>query len=403
MERVADGHVTSPAGFRAAGVTAGIKVSGRPDLALLVSDTPASAAGVFTTNRVHAYNVARNRALLAEGGGLRAVVVNSGNANVATGAQGRADTEEMAALVAAGLGAAAASVAVAQTGVIGVPLPMAVVRAAIPLALAGLSADGGPAAAEAICTTDTCVKQGAVRLDLGGVAVTMGAMAKGAGMIHPNMATLLCFVTTDAAIAPAPWQQALRTAVDRTLNAVTIDGDQSTSDTCLALANGQAGNEPITSLADRRLTVVTDALTALLDPLAALVARDGEGATKLIRVEARGAASAADARLAARAVAASNLVKCALRGNDPNWGRIACAVGYSGAAVDQGRLSVTVNGARLMVAGEPVPFDGAAVSAALDVPEVTIVVDLGVGEATGHAYGCDLTEEYVRFNSEYTT
>lgn len=403
MERLADGHVTSPAGFLACGVKAGIKPSGKADLTWLVSERPATAAGVFTTNLVHAYNVARNRRLLAAGHPLRAVVVTSGNANVATGRQGEADTDAIAARAASLLGIGADEVAVAQTGVIGVPLPMDRIQAAMPAAKAALAADGGAAAAESICTTDTHPKRSAVRLELDGVPVTLGAIAKGAGMIHPNMATLLCFVTTDAAIAAQPLQQALTAAVAETLNAVTIDGDQSTSDTCLVLANGAAGHAVIERVDDRRWAIFRDALVAVLDPLAAMIARDGEGAEKLLVVEVSGAPTAAEARQVARAVAGSSLVKCAVHGNDPNWGRIACAAGYAGVAFDPAQLGIGIGSTPLMVAGEPVPFDAAAVSAAMRAETVTITVDLGLGAERGKAYGCDLTAAYVSFNAEYTT
>jgi len=403
MERLAEGHVTSPAGFAACGVKAGIKPSGKPDLTWIVSDRPATAAGVFTTNRVHAYNVARNRRLLAAGQPLRAVVVTSGNANVATGRQGEQDTDAIAAHAASLLGFSSNEVAVAQTGVIGVPLPMDRITGAMPSAKAALDPDGGLAASEAICTTDTHPKHAAVRVDLDGVTVTLGAIAKGAGMIHPNMATMLCFVTTDAAIAAAPLQQALTEAVAETLNAVTIDGDQSTSDTCLVLANGAAANPGIEAVDDPRWASFRDALEAVLEPMARMIARDGEGAEKLLVVEVTGAASADDARAVARAVAGSSLVKCAVHGNDPNWGRIACAAGYAGAALEQGKLGIRIGDTALMVAGEPVGFDAAAVSASMRAETVTIQVDLGLGSGTGRAFGCDLTEEYVRFNAEYTT
>lgn len=397
------GHVGSPQGFRAAGVTAGIKPSGKPDLALVVSDRPAVAAGVFTTNRVHAYNVARNRRLLAAGQPLRGIAVTSGNANVATGRQGERDTDTIAADLAAELDLEPDQLAVAQTGVIGVPLPMDRLRPALPSAVAALSAEGGLAAAEAICTTDTCRKHGLIRLELGGTTITLGAMAKGAGMIHPNMATLLCFVTCDLPIAALPLQIAWSDAVDQTLNVISIDGDQSTSDTALILANGAAGGPALESVDDPRWPLFRDALVALLDPLAAKIAGDGEGAEKLVRVEVREAVSEADARLAARAVAASNLVKCAIHGNDPNWGRIACAVGYSGAEVEPARLGIKLNGTSLLVGGEPQPFDARAVSQGMRAAEVVIEVTLGLGTAGGRAYGCDLTEGYVRFNAEYTT
>jgi glutamate N-acetyltransferase/amino-acid N-acetyltransferase len=403
MERIEGGHVTSAGGFRASGVTAGLKASGRPDLALLVSDAPATAAGVFTTNQVRAYNVDRSRSLLAAHHRLQVVLVNSGNANVATGAQGKRDTDRLAAIIGTELGCAADLVAVAQTGVIGVPLPMDLMAAGLPRLARELSPEGGPAAAEAICTTDTHLKQGAVRLDLGGVPVTIGAMAKGAGMIHPNMATMLCFVATDAALGHAALHNALVTAVDRTLNNLSIDGDQSTSDTCLILANGLAGGAAVTELDDPRLETFTAGLTAVLEPLAAAIARDGEGATKLLAVKVTGARTQLDARLAARSVASSNLVKCAVAGGDPNWGRIACAVGYSPAEVDQTRLTITVCQVLLLFGGEPVAFDAGAVRAAMAGPEVMVHVDLGLGHAEAMAFGCDLTEEYVRFNADYTT
>ena len=403
MDRLADGHVTTPEGFAACGVKAGIKPSGNPDLTLIVSDRPAVAAGVFTTNLVRAYNVDRNRALLKAARPLRAVAVTSGNANVATGQQGIRDTERIAAEVATAIGVAPDEVAVAQTGVIGVPLPMERIQAAIPEAAKALDAQGGMQAAAAICTTDTHPKHSAVRVSLGGSMVTFGAIAKGAGMIHPNMATMLCFVTCDAAIAAGPLQQALTNAVAATLNAVTIDGDQSTSDTCLVLANGAAGKAPIESAGDPRWPTFRDALAAVLEPLAAMIARDGEGAEKLLLVEVTGARTAEDARQVARSVAGSSLVKCAVHGNDPNWGRIACAAGYAGVAVDQAKLGIAIGETTLLQAGEPVAFDAAAVSAVMREATVSIRVSLGLGEATGRAYGCDLTEAYVQFNAEYTT
>lgn len=403
MERIEDGHVTTPRGFRAAGITAGIKPSGLPDLAVIASDLPATWAGVFTTNRVRAYNVDRNRALLAAGGPLWAVAVTAGNANVATGRQGRADTVAIAAGVAAELGVSPDEVAVAQTGVIGRPMPMDRVTPALPRAVAALSDAGGREAAQAICTTDTHPKHCAVQVRLGDTAVRIGAIAKGAGMIHPNMATLLCFVTTDAAVAQPALQSALQAAVSRTLNCVSIDGDQSTSDTTLLLANGATGCARIETPQDPRYGLFVEALEAVLDPLAAAIARDGEGATTLVRVNVTGASSDADAALAARAVAASNLLKCAIHGRDPNWGRIACAVGYSGAAVDQERLSVTLCGTTLLRNGEPVPFDAAEVSERMRAAEVLIECDLGLGDGCGRAYGCDLTANYVAINAEYTT
>lgn len=402
IEALDSGHATSPLGYRAAAGTAGIKPSGKPDLSLLVSDTPAVWAGVFTQNAFCAYNIERHRRLLAGGGPLRAVVVTSGNANVATGPQGEADTEELAALVGQGLDCPPEQVAVAQTGVIGVPLPMEGVRRTLPHLPEALSTAGGQAAAEAICTTDTFAKHHAVRCELAGTRVTVGGMAKGAGMIHPNMATLLCFVTTDAAVAAEPLAAAWREAVAATLNTISIDGDQSTSDTALALANGAAGGEVLTATTGAAFDTLVTALTTVLEPLAAAIARDGEGATKLVVVTVDGAAGDADARRVARAVVASNLVKCAMYGADPNWGRIAAAVGNSGARVDPSRLCVTLNGMRLYD-GAPLPFDRAAASQSMRAERIEIALALRLGTGRGRGYGCDLTEGYVRFNAEYTT
>ncbi|HAZ63397.1 MAG TPA: hypothetical protein DCZ72_07285 [Armatimonadetes bacterium] len=395
--------VTAPRGYRANAVVAGLKASGRPDLALLVSDRPATAAGVFTTNRVHAYNVERNRRLLAAGRPLRAVLVNAGNANVATGEQGRRDTETMAALAAAQLDCSADEVAVAQTGVIGVPLRMEGIREMMPALAGGLDIAGGERAAQAIMTTDTRLKQAARTLRIGRREVRVGVMAKGAGMIHPNMATLLCFVTTDAALSTGAAQELLAAAVDETLNLVTIDGDQSTSDTCLLLANGASDTPPIESSADPGYAPLLAAVQEVLEAMARAVAADGEGATRLVTVEVTGAHNVADARLAARAVAGSNLVKCAVHGRDPNWGRIAAAVGYSGAEFDPAALCVTLQDTLLLVRGEPQRFDPTAVSAALGADEVRVRVELGAGEARARAYGCDLSAEYVSINSDYTT
>jgi glutamate N-acetyltransferase/amino-acid N-acetyltransferase len=418
MQILENGSVTSPQGFRAAGVTGGLKVTGKPDLALVVSDTPAVVAGVFTTNQVHAYNVDRNRAVLAQGGTARAILVNSGNANTATGEQGRRDTDETAELVAQLLSLRPEEVFTNSTGVIGVPLDMPRIRAGIQAAVAALAPDGGLDAAVAIMTTDTRPKHIAVQVDVGGRSVTIGGMAKGAGMIHPNMATMLAYVTTDAAIAPELLQAATKRAADLSFNVITVDGDTSTSDTCLVLANGMAGlpspeigggvgrggRPRWESAVDPGCADFEAAFQHVFQHLAREIARDGEGATKLLTVTVRGAPTEAEARTVARTVAGSNLFKAAVFGCDPNWGRIAAAAGRAGVSFDPHRLDVTMNGLALLRAGEPLPFDRAAAVAGLkEATEVTVEVGLNAGNASATAWGCDLTFDYVKINAEYFT
>ncbi|MCG0238605.1 MAG: bifunctional glutamate N-acetyltransferase/amino-acid acetyltransferase ArgJ [Firmicutes bacterium] len=398
------GGVTAPRGFLAAGVSADVKGRGgtKKDVALLFSQVPAAAAGVFTRNRVQAAPVILSRERVARGR-LQAVVVNSGNANACTGEQGLRDAEAMAAIAAEALGIAPELVAVASTGVIGVPLPMDRIAAGIRAAAAALSPEGNADAAQAILTTDTFPKEWAVQAELsGGRTVTLGGMAKGSGMIHPNMATMLAFVTTDAPVAPADLQAALRAAVDRSFNMITVDGDTSTNDMVLALANGLAGGDPIAPGTDDWAAFAA-ALEKLLVYLARAIARDGEGATKLLEVVVTGAADLEDARRAARAVAGSNLVKAAVFGCDPNWGRVLAALGYSGATFDPARVNLWLGSVQVMAGGAPVPFDEAAARQVLAQPEVTIRADLGAGEATATAWGCDLSYDYVRINADYRT
>lgn len=402
MEFVSGG-VTAPAGFLAAGVCADIrgKGDGKKDVALLASRVPCAAAGVYTTNRVKAAPVLLTQERTASGR-LQAVVANSGNANACTGERGLKDAAEMARLAAEALGIAPELVGVASTGVIGVPLPMDRVAAGIAAAAAALSPEGGGDAAEAIMTTDTFPKQVAVRLDVGGAAVTIGAMAKGSGMIHPNMATMLGFVTTDAAVDAAALQAALRAATDRSFNMITVDGDTSTNDMVVVLANGLAGNPPITP-DSAHYPAFAEALTAVLIHLAKEIARDGEGATKLIEVRVRGARSLEEARKAARAVCGSSLVKAAVFGADANWGRVLAALGYSGAQFDPDRVDLWLGDVQLMRAGEPLAFDEEAAARLLREKEVVFTADLHAGEAEATAWGCDLTYDYVRINGSYRT
>jgi len=396
--------VTAPQGFRAAAVRAGIKLtakpSAKPDLGLLVSDRPCASAGVFTTNAVRAACVDWNREILPSGF-VRALVCNSGNANACTGAQGLRDAAETARRVAAACGLRVGTVLVASTGVIGRPMPMERVRAAVPGLASGLAPGraAGDTFAHAIMTTDTCRKQAARRVRTRGGAYTIGGCAKGSGMIHPNMATMLAFVTTDAAIGARQLQAVLRRVVDRTFNNLTVDGDTSTNDMALVLANGASG---VRIDAGRRAQF-EQALFDVCDCLCAAIAADGEGATKRIEIHVDGGRTFADARRAAKAIANSNLVKAAMFGNDPNWGRILCAIGYSGAAFSARGIEVRIGDLVVCRALRPVAFPAAAMQRVLRANVVPIRVKLGLGRHQAVAHTCDLTYDYVRINAEYTT
>ncbi len=379
-----------PEGFEVAGVTAGIKASGRPDLGLIYSPFPLAWALTSTTNMVKAPCVSRNRARFASQQPVRALVVNSGNANCATGEQGTWDNEDMAGAVATSLGLSRVhEVLTASTGVIGQRLPLATLVDALPAAVKDLGSDTG-AFASAILTTDTGEKQVAATLD-GGARIV--GIAKGAGMIHPNMATLLAFVLTDAQVTQEELREMWPRVINRSFNQVTIDGDTSTNDMAIVLSSGQVR---------ANAGALEDALVDVCIRLAKKVARDGEGATKLIEVRVNGARSDDEARAAAKTVASSNLVKSAVYGADPNWGRILAAVGRSGAVVDLARVQVTVQGTVLYPAGSE-PFDARAVSTALRKEEVVIEVNLHAGGANASAWGCDLSPEYVHINADYTT
>jgi glutamate N-acetyltransferase/amino-acid N-acetyltransferase len=399
MDVVAGGGVTSARGYRAGAVAAGIKKTGAPDLSVLWSDRPATVAGVFTTNKVRAAPVLVSEERVRRGVS-RGVVVNAGNANACTGAQGLADAYEMTRLTAGRFGASDDEVLVASTGVIGVNLPMDRIREGV--GRIELAPDGGGAAARAIMTTDLRPKEHAVSFRLGDATITVGGMAKGSGMIHPNMATMLSFITTDAAVDPDFLRTALREATDVSFNMITVDGDTSTNDTLIVFANGAAAH-PTIQAGSPGAAVFQEALSAVATALAKMVTRDGEGATKLIEVLVSGAASIPDARLAARSVVASSLFKAAVYGSDPNWGRILCALGYSGADVDSERADVRIGDVWLMRAGQIQAFDRAAAVAQMAGPDVVVGVDLHLGSASARAWGCDLTEQYVEINGRYTT
>jgi glutamate N-acetyltransferase/amino-acid N-acetyltransferase len=400
LEAIAGG-VTTPKGFRAAGVHAGIKAkAGALDLALIVSDMPATAAAVFTTNKAQAAPVILSRAHVAAAHDrMRAVVANSGCANACTGDQGMADAREMAAATARLLGIRADEVFVASTGVIGVQLKMDKFRAGLPQAVDQLDAHHGSQAAHAIMTTDPFPKECAARVTIGGQTVTVGGTAKGSGMIEPMMATMLGFVTTDAAV-PAPLlDRALRAVVDDTFNAITVDGECSTNDCVLALANGASG----VRIDESNYTTFVDALRAVCLRLALGIVRGGEGATKIITVNVTGAATSGEARKAAKAIGNSPLVKTAVHGGDPNWGRLIAVAGRAGVAFSLDRARVTIGPILLFDNGRP--YDEAAPEAAnyLKNEDIVLGVHLGAGEASATVWTCDLTAEYVRINAEYRT
>jgi glutamate N-acetyltransferase/amino-acid N-acetyltransferase len=399
-----EGHAASPAGWRAATAACGIKYQGRDDLALLVSDRPAAAAAVFTTNKVKAAPVKYDMALMARAAaGLRAVVINAGNANACTGPDGDAAALAMAQAAEAALALPADTAFIMSTGTIGVPMPTEKVTGGIAAAAQALGADGA-AAARAIMTTDTRPKYCAATVALpSGGTITIGGMSKGAGMIHPNMATMLAVVTTDAAVSPAALDAALRRAVELSFNSISIDGDTSTNDTLLVLANGAAATPAVESLDSPDGQAFLDGLVAVCQRLAHAVVRDGEGATRFVTITVRGAQSDADAKLAAMTIAKSPLVKTALYGADPNWGRVLCAIGYSGAEVDPDRVVLLFGGMRVLEGGLPLPFDEAAASDLLNVAEVSIDADLGLGAGAATVWTCDFSEDYIKVNATYRT
>jgi len=394
---VASGGITTPQGFRAGATCAGIKNKDRLDLGILFSEVPCAAAALFTTNRIKAASVVLCQQRLRSGRAV-AVVVNSGCANACTGEQGLADAAEMAKLAAEAIGVSPEDVLVASTGVIGRLLPMERLKDGIGRIV--LTRDGGHELAKAIMTTDTVSKEAAVGID-GGESI-IGGVAKGSGMIHPDMATLLCFLTTDARVDVNFLKLALRKAVDISFNMVSIDGDTSPNDTVLIMANGLVGNEAI-SEGSRQADAFQQALNQLCIHLAKAIARDGEGATKLIEVTVSGAPSVAEARLAARTVVNSPLVKAAVHGSDPNWGRIVVALGRSGVEVVESKVDLHLGEIPVVRGGCPLPFDEKEVVRVFDGNEVSIVLNLNLGSATATAWGCDLSEEYVTINSQYMT
>jgi glutamate N-acetyltransferase/amino-acid N-acetyltransferase len=394
IKTIPGGTVTSPEGFFAGATSAGIneKARNKPDLGILFSEAPCVAAGLFTTNRIKAAPVVLSQERLKKGK-AGAVVVNSGCANACTGERGIKDAARMAELAAKGIGLAPEEVLIASTGVIGVPLPMKRITPAMEQVV--LSRDGGHELARAMMTTDTFAKETAVKVKVGKGGFTIGGVAKGSGMIHPDMATLLCFITTDAAVEKGFLEKALQKAVDSSFNMISIDGDTSPNDMVLVMANGRAGKVPADAF--------EPALEQVCLYLAKSVARDGEGATRLIELTVSGARNLAEARRAARTIVSSSLVKAAIHGADPNWGRIMAAVGRSGVEVKETKTDLYIGNVALVKAGAPVSFDKRGVVKLLGKKEVAMRLNLNLGSASATAWGCDLSPEYVTINSKYMT
>lgn len=408
MIKIIHGGVTAPSGFRANGVVCGIKKSKKKDLALIVSDRLCIATGTFTQNQLVASCVTYDRDRL-KGGRAQAIIANSGNANCLNGTSGMANTVKMAKAAAEALGIRADHVLTGSTGVIGVPLPIKKILAAVPTLAAGLSRRGSGEAAQAILTTDRLNKEIAVEIKIGRRAVRIGAIAKGAGMIHPNMiltdqkhATMLCYITTDAAITLGALRAALGRAAMRTFNAISIDADQSTNDMAVILANGAAQNAVIRE-GTPEFKLFAKALEMISLSLAKLMVQDAEGATKFVEISVRNARTQEEAREAARSVASSKLVKCALFGSDPNWGRIAAAVGYSRAHVDPKKIMVKLGSEVVLRNGGRAAQSPAALHKVFRKKNIKITVDLGVGKSQATAWTCDLSTGYVRINSAYRT
>jgi len=397
---VSVGGVTTPQGYRASGSSAGIKADNGLDLALLVSDTPATAAAVFTTNRAQAAPILVSREHLSASGGVaRAIVVNSGCANACTGDEGLRAAREMAAETARLVRCSVAEVLVASTGVIGVALPIEKIRAALPAAFRELANEHGSLAARAIMTTDPFPKEAAAEVKIGGRTVRIGGMAKGSGMIEPMLATMLGFITTDADVPQPLLARALREAVDDTFNAITVDGECSTNDSVMLLANGASGASINVGNCDAFL----DGLRAVCRELAMGIVRGGEGATKLVTVTVTGAASAIEARRAAKAIANSLLVKTAIHGGDPNWGRLIAVAGRANVAFELSRAAVMIGPTTLFRNGRPHDEASAEAAEYLKGTDIAVSVDLGSGSASSTVWTCDLSAEYVRINAEYRT
>ena len=400
------GGVTAAKGYEAASTAAGIKYQGRTDMALIYSQVPCVSAGTFTTNVVKAAPVTWDRQIVDSGAGVQAVVVNSGIANACTGEEGMGYCKETAETAAKALNIDAAGVLVGSTGVIGMQLPMQKLVDGIQV-LAGKKAEGlqsGHDAALAIMTTDTVEKEMAVEIEIGGKTVTIGGMSKGSGMIHPNMCTMLAFITTDAAITKEALQKALSEDVEDTYNMISVDGDTSTNDTAILLANGLAGNQEIT-YASPEYETFKEALHMVNETLAKKMAGDGEGATALFEVKVVGAESIKQAKTLAKSVVCSNLTKAAIAGHDANWGRILCAMGYSGVQFDPEKVDLFFESKagklQIIENGVATDYSEEAATKILSEPEITATADIKMGDYSATAWGCDLTHEYININADY--
>lgn len=405
------GSVTAPRGYKAAGITAGLKPSGQPDLALIFSETEAIAAGVFTQSQVRAACVDYCRQRLTAKSYAQAILVNAGQANAATGEQGWKDALTCAQKLGEALHISPDSILLASTGVIGHRIKMDQMLTGIPQVVSALSAEGGDQASKAIITTDLVPKSIALETTIEGRPVRIGGMCKGSGMIHPNMATMLGFITCDAAVTPHLWQEMLTRAVNKSFNQITVDGDTSTNDTVIALANGQSRTTTITEMGvnGQKLEAM---LTAVCQHLAKAIARDGEGATCLVEVQVSGAVDEVSAAKIAKTIVGSSLVKSAIFGRDPNWGRIAGAAGRAGVVFDQNVLRIKLGDFLMMENGQPLPFDRQEASNYLKkasqgayLKDDTVLISVSVGDGLGcaRAWGCDLSYDYVKINAEYTT
>ena len=405
MNLLQDGHIAMVPGIKASGIPCGIKnTEGNPDLALVVSEVPCHAAAVFTTNRVAAAPVNYDRTLLSEHNTIaQALVVNSGCANACTGERGMEDARETSRLAAGGLQVPPEAVWVMSTGVIGQHLPMDKIRSGVETAIAHLSNEGGHSAARAIMTTDTRPKEVALQVEIEGKTCTIAGMCKGSGMIHPNMATMLAVIATDAAVAPDILQSALTEATAKSFNMTTVDGDTSTNDTLLLLANGLAKNTEIQSTESAAYTAFLEGLLYAAQALSKMIAADGEGATKLVEITVRGARNFTEAKTIAKAIAHSPLVKTAMYGQDANWGRVLCAAGYSGVDFDPDKVALWFGDLQLFKDGAPFDVDEERALQILSEKEIQVTVDLALGDSEATVWTCDLSHDYVSINAHYRT
>ena len=402
MMKQIDGWLTAPKGFVAAGVKAGIKASGKHDVAVIMSTVPAATGAVFTQNKICAAPVLISREVNKRPD-AQAIVVNSGCANACTGEQGLADAKAMQEITGEYLDIEPESIFVCSTGVIGQFLPMSKVKDGIAAAVAKLSVNEGESAALAIQTTDTFIKKVAYEFEIGGNTAKIAGIAKGAGMIHPNMATMLTYITTDAAVAPDLLKRMVKAVADKSFNMVVVDGDTSTNDSMIVLANGLAENEIVFSEEHPDYETLYKALLQTAQDLAKMIAHDGEGATKFMEVNVIGAASFADAKLAAMAIAKSPLVKTAFFGEDPNWGRILCAAGYSGAAMDAAHTNLSIGTIRVVKNGMNVNVPLAELKPIMSEHDISISVDMAAGTEKATVWTCDFSYDYVKINGEYHT